>query len=182
MALDVPALGDDAVVLRPPTEDDVDAITTACQDPDISRFTRVPSPYSRADAEGFVASVRAGWDDETAPSLAIFDADDARLVGMIGVMRLDTVRTVAEIGYWVARPDRGRGVATRALRLASRWAVLEVGVRRLELMASVENVASQHVATASGFTREGVLRSYTTLSRRVADVVMFSLLPSDLEA
>ncbi|HEY8217748.1 MAG TPA: GNAT family protein, partial [Acidimicrobiia bacterium] len=91
-------------------------------------------------------------------------------------------RAVAEIGYWVAKEARGHGVATRIVRLTSRWAVCDLGVQRLELMTHVENVASQRVAEATGFVREGVLRSYVTLGCGISDVVMFSLLPGDLGA
>jgi RimJ/RimL family protein N-acetyltransferase len=96
-------------------------------------------------------------------------------------MRLDDDRFVAEIGYWVAKAARGRGVATRAVRLVSRWAVRDLGVQRLELMTRVENEGSQRVAVAAGFRREGVLRSYITHRAGQFDVVMFSLLPSDLD-
>jgi RimJ/RimL family protein N-acetyltransferase len=47
-------------------------------------------------------------------------------------------------------------------------------------MTRVENVASQGVAMRAGFTREGVLRSYMTHGCGPADVVMFSLVLSDL--
>ena len=56
----------------------------------------------------------------------------------------------------------------------------ELGIRRLELMTPVDNAASQAVAEAAGFVREGVLRSYATLGCGVSDVVMFSLLPSNV--
>ena len=52
----------------------------------------------------------------------IADRGDDRLLGMIGLIadRHDAER--AEIGYWVAPGPAGRGVATRALGLLSRWA------------------------------------------------------------
>ena len=40
-----PELADDAIRLRAPIAADVPAITAACQDPDIQRFTFVPVPY-----------------------------------------------------------------------------------------------------------------------------------------
>mgnify|MGYP000529409413 FL=1 len=43
------------LILRAPVDGDVDAIFSACQDPDIQRFTTIPVPYTRADAEHFVA-------------------------------------------------------------------------------------------------------------------------------
>ncbi len=42
------------LVLRPPTEGDVERITEICQDPDIQRFTRVPVPDRTEDAASFV--------------------------------------------------------------------------------------------------------------------------------
>jgi RimJ/RimL family protein N-acetyltransferase len=111
----------------------------------------------------------------------IADAADDAVLGATGLGNVVKDRSTAEIGYWVARGVRGRGIATRAARLVSRWAVLEFGVQRLELVAHIDNVASQRVAERVGFTREGVLRSYTTMGCGTSDVVMFSLLPRDLD-
>jgi RimJ/RimL family protein N-acetyltransferase len=95
-------------------------------------------------------------------------------------MRFDDTRAVAEVGYWVARGVRRRGVATRSVRLTSSWALRSLGIARLELMTRVENVASQGVAERAGFTREGVLRAYMTHGCGLSDVVMFSMIPADL--
>lgn len=176
----MPTLRDAVVALRPTEDDDIDAITAACQDPEIPRFTRVPAPYGRAQAAEHVQQVRQGWADGTHAVFSIRDAATDDLVGSIGLLRLDEAPDVAEIGYWVAAPARSRGVATRAVTLVSRWGVLDLGIRRLELMTRIENAASQTVAARAGFTREGVLRSYATLTAGRCDVVMFSMLPSDL--
>jgi RimJ/RimL family protein N-acetyltransferase len=181
--LTVPDLHDDVIALRPPQQVDVDAITAACQDPEIPRFTRVPSPYARKDAVEHVERVTKSWaEGGTEAVFGVTDATSGELLGSIGVLRLDEHPDCAEIGYWVGKASRRRGIATRAVRLVSRWAVGDLGVRRLELMTRVENVASQGVAARAGFTREGVLRSYMTHGCGRVDVVMFSLLPSDLDA
>lgn len=180
MGLAVPELRDPLVSLRLPDERDVDAITDACQDSDIPRFTRVPSPYGRDDAIAYVARTAASWSDGSSAGFAIADATDDSLLGAIGLMRLDETLTVGELGYWVACNARRRGIATRAVRLVARWAVLDLGLDRVELMTRVENVPSQRVADAAGFTREGTLRSYVTLGGGLSDVVMFSLVPADL--
>jgi RimJ/RimL family protein N-acetyltransferase len=180
MSLDVPDLRNDVIALRPPADRDIDAITAEVQDPHIPRFTRFPSPYVRADGEQFVQASAQHWRDGTQASFVIADAATDAVLGGIGLMRLDDARAVAEIGYWVAKAARRRGIATGAVRLLSRWAVLDLGIGRLELMTRVDNVASQGVAAAAGFVREGMLRSYATIGCGVADVVMFSLVPSDL--
>ena len=86
----------------------------------------------------------------------------------------------AEIGYWIAREARRRAVGARATRLLARWALTDLGLERLELLANPENEASQRLAKRAGFTREGVLRSYRRRHGRREDLVMFSLLAEDL--
>jgi len=85
-----------------------------------------------------------------------------------------------EVGYWVKREARGRGVATRALELVARWALVEKGLGRFQLRADVANGPSQRVAEKAGFVREGVLRSALAFKGERRDVVMYSLVPDDL--
>jgi RimJ/RimL family protein N-acetyltransferase len=164
-------LEDDVVLLRPFENGDVPAIVEACQDPEIPRWTDVPSPYTEADARGWLES----GDEET---FAIVDKASGELLGSIGVRYPGS--GVGEVGYWVKREARGRGVATRALALVARWALEERDLGRFQLRADVENVASQRVAEGAGFVREGVLRSELLLKGERRDVVMYSLVRDDL--
>jgi RimJ/RimL family protein N-acetyltransferase len=74
--MEMPTLRDGDLVLRPKRPDDLDAVTAACQDPEIPRWTFVPSPYTRADAEAFLARSA----DEQAAEKAGF-RDTGELVG-----------------------------------------------------------------------------------------------------
>jgi RimJ/RimL family protein N-acetyltransferase len=167
-------LRDTSLILRPPSDGDVSAVTAACQDREMARFIPgFPSPYSEDDARGWVASRNQ---DGTSKTFVIVDAETGALYGAIEVR----LGEIGSIGYWVAAEARGRGVATSALILLSRWAVTEGGVERLELTTHPDNVASQRVAEKAGFTREGILRSHMHFSEGRRDSVMFSLLPEDL--
>jgi RimJ/RimL family protein N-acetyltransferase len=174
-----PPLSDGAVTLRAWRESDLKAIVEACQDPEIPRFTRVPSPYGETEGREFLEAQARQRAAGEAVSLAVVSARTGALLGGIGVMRVDRVRGSAEVGYWVARAARRRGVATRAVRLVSRWAFSALGLARLELLAEPENHASQGVARRSGYAREGLLRSYQEIKGRRRDYVLFSLLASD---
>ena len=164
-------LEDDAIRLRAFTEDDVPAIVAACQDPEIPRWTRVPAPYTEADARSFVAA-------PPDQAFAIVDRVSGELAGAIGAHPDGDGRV--EIGYWVVREARGRGVATRALRLLARWAVEELAAARMQLYTDPENTASQRVAERAGFRREGTLRSWVEIKGVRRDAVIYSLLPEDL--
>jgi RimJ/RimL family protein N-acetyltransferase len=152
--LTVPRLGDDVVALRPPSPDDVDGITAACQDPEIPRWTRVPSPYTRTHAVEFVERSARMWDDGTDAPFVVIDTETGELLGAIGVHRFGGEDDGPEVGYWLAPDARGRGIATRALRLVSKWAGNELGVRLL-LQADVRNAASRRVAEKAGFRYVG---------------------------
>lgn len=154
MQLTVPRLGDGAIALRPPAPDDVDAITEACQDPEIPRWTRVPSPYTRDHAVDFVERSARMWESGTDAPFVIVDAETGALVGAIGVHRFGGEDDGPEVGYWLARDARGRGVATRALEMVSDWACNQLGVRLL-LQADVRNAASRRVAEKAGFRHVG---------------------------
>lgn len=154
MQLTVPRLEDGVIALRPPETGDIDAITAACQDPEIPRWTRVPTPYTRAHAVDFVERSLRMWDQGTDAPFVIVDADTGALLGAIGVHRLGDEDDGPEVGYWLERNARGRGVATRALRLVSDWACRDLGVRLL-LQADVRNAASRRVAEKGQFRYVG---------------------------
>ncbi|KAL3828777.1 hypothetical protein ACJIZ3_017579 [Penstemon smallii] len=86
----------------------------------------------------------------------------------------------AELGYVVGSAYWGKGIATRAVKMAANAIFVEWGhLERLEAVAVVENVGSQRVLEKAGFMREGVLRKYYLLKGEPKDVVMFSLLSTD---
>jgi RimJ/RimL family protein N-acetyltransferase len=79
----------------------------------------------------------------------------------------------------LAPSARGRGAATQALRQLSDWAFGTVGLRRLQLLISVDNQASSRVAKRAGYRLDGVLRSLYVKPGLRSDTEVWSLLPSD---
>ncbi len=178
-----PPLSDGTVVLRPWHERDVAAIVSACSDDELAWWLdQVPQPYGEADARTYLAMTRRGWKDSTHAAFAVTDAESSEVIGSVGVHWLDLEHGVAEVGYWVRREARGRGVATRATRLVARWAIAGCDMKRLQLRADLRNVASQRVAEGAGFHREGVLRSahFNARQGRRVDFVLYSLLADEL--
>jgi RimJ/RimL family protein N-acetyltransferase len=165
-AIVAPTLSDGEIGVRPLAAGDVPAIVAACQDPEIPRWTRVPSPYLREDAERFlaIAATEAAAGDGLA--LAVCDAGD-RLIGTIGLMELDRERGHGEIGYWVAAAARGRGAARRAVALVRDWAHAELGLSTIEILAHRDNRPSQLVAERAGFADTGELRSVARMPERI---------------
>src|SRR5919109_1324713 len=100
------------------------------------------------------------------------------VLGGISLNDVDLDQRRAGIGYWVASEWRGRGIATRAVRLLARWAFDELALARLEISCGPDNFASQRVAERCGFVREGLLRAHLVHKGRRRDSVVFGLLPA----
>ncbi|MEU9339475.1 GNAT family N-acetyltransferase [Streptomyces sp. NPDC048290] len=171
-------LSTDRLRLRAVTPDDTAAVYAACQDPEIQRWTTIPSPYLPEHAESFTTQTSPeGW---TAGSMFTFGAflPEGDLIGMLGI----TMRSlgVGEIGYWAAKDHRGRGYTTEAALTTVRWAFVHARIDRVEWRAEVGNHASRAVAEKTGFTIEGVLRSGMNNNGVRRDCWIGSLLPSDL--
>lgn len=165
-----------ATALRPWRDSDVDELVAACQDPEIARWTRVPTPYGEADARAYLlARYDATFAGLSAP-FAIVAADGGDLLGSISLMRLVWEHRRGEVGYWLAAGARGQGHATRSVRLICKWGFAQLGLERIDLLAATGNRASQTVAERAGFAREAVLRSYMVGTYERQDMVAFGLL------
>jgi [ribosomal protein S5]-alanine N-acetyltransferase len=169
------------LVLRPWRPEDVPRVTEICQDPEIARWIPVPSPYGEEHARDWIEQTIRDWNGRRHGAFAVTETGSGEVIGAIGLRLLDDYGHQGSIGYWVAKEARGRGVATAALRRVTRWALEDLGLPRVQLVADPENVASQRVAERVGFRREGLLRGYLDLRGERRDCVMFSLLAGELE-
>ncbi|GGW77019.1 GNAT family N-acetyltransferase [Streptomyces lomondensis] len=176
--MDPVTLTTDRLLLRTVGPQDTDAVYDACQDPDIQRWTTIPSPYLREHAQSFTEQMAPyGWADGSMFTFGVF-LHSGDLAGMLGI----TMRALgmAEIGFWAAKQHRSRGYVTEAALTACRWAFTQAALDRIEWRAEVGNHASRAVAERAGFTIEGTLRSATNNKGVRRDTWVGSLLPSDL--
>jgi RimJ/RimL family protein N-acetyltransferase len=169
----------DRLLLRAVGPQDTDAVYAAAQEPDIQRWTTLPTPYLPEHARSFTEQqVPDGWANDSMFTFGLF-LPAGPLAGMLGITRRSP--GTAEIGFWAAKEHRGRGYVGEAVLAAARWAFTELRVDRLEWRAEVGNHASRAVAARVGFTVEGTLRAALINNGLRRDCWVGSLLPSDLE-
>ena len=154
------------LLLRPPWPEDAHAIAAALAERDVAvNLSRVPHPYTLADAQEFIARFEKA---EPQPTFVILarETHGTTLAGCIGLFRAEeSVETSPEtlpetsgdweLGYWVAKNWWGRGIATEAAR-----AVLDLGFFGLRLPRLVaghflDNPASGRVLEKLGFEPTG---------------------------
>ncbi|MCD0444002.1 GNAT family N-acetyltransferase [Glycomyces sp. A-F 0318] len=104
--------------------------------------------------------------------------DDDRVVGGIAlntVVRGPYFRSCS-FGYWVARSEAGRGVATEAVRLAKAVAFGELGLLRVQAETLPHNTASQKVLARNGFEPIGLAPAYLKIAGKWQDHLLFQVL------
>jgi len=174
-----PPLADDTITLEPLEQRHAPELLTVIEgDPDIARFTRVPSEPDLTFVRSWIRRYENGWGDGSCAGFAVVDPDGA-VVGFAAAVQVDLDAAEAELGYVVARAARGRGIATHALRLLTDWSFTALGVERLELMISPDNPGSERVAERAGYSFEGVLRSKHIRGGRRGDFGVWSKLPTE---
>lgn len=137
------------LVLRAPIRGDVPDLTRLADNKAIAdRLLRLPHPYTRADALGFIEII-AQRPDERPYAITL----DDRLVGVAGFTFVDG--RAPELGYWLGEPYWGKGLMTEAVRglieAAHRTGHFElIAARALE-----DNAASLNVLEKLGFRRTG---------------------------
>jgi RimJ/RimL family protein N-acetyltransferase len=154
-------------------------LASLLEDPDVLENTRVPEPTPQGFERDWLQAYKDGDADGTRDGFAIEDAVTGEFLGIAGLVAIEAKESQAEIGYIVAREARGRGIATRALRIVTDYALGEVGLARVQLLIGSENTPSIRVAERCGYHREGVLRSLHVKPGRRADMVVYSRLPGD---
>lgn len=167
------------LILRVPSESDAAAIVAACQDPEIPRWTTLPSPYTRQHAADFIGLVAKGWAEEIEFVWGIHAGGS--LVGMIGLHHVNahSAGADAEIGFWMVAGARGNGYLTEAARTVIDWAFTDRRMVRLGWRAVAGNIPSARTARALGFRYEGLHRQALTSQRGRDDGWGAGLLASD---
>jgi RimJ/RimL family protein N-acetyltransferase len=189
---DIPVvvLSDGVVTLRPWLRDDAGFMAEAFADPAIRRYNGAhdrlgrPAPaLSIEDAEAIIDEFASNWrafgaaEPPSGVAFAIADAASGDLVGCCGVDDWSKA-DVAQFGYWIGPRARGRGYATRAVVLLTRW-LFELGAARAFLTVEADNEASAAVARRAGFVHEGTMRAHSVWRGERIDVMWFAALPHE---
>jgi RimJ/RimL family protein N-acetyltransferase len=150
------------LLLRPGWREDAPALCQAIGDERVVRnLARAPWPYRLADAEAFLTRERP---PHAAGGLVFLRTEGAPcLVGAVGIG--PSPDGALELGYWVARPCWGRGIATEAAAAVLAYARDSLRLPRLGAGHFTDNPASGRVLQKLGFRPTGVMRGRYSAGR-----------------
>ena len=180
----LPAIGGDTVVLRPPQMSDYPewaALREASRD-----FLTPWEPTWPADdltRASFRRRIRRYFEDQRgdlAYPFFIFRRNDDALVG--GLTLANVRRGCAQactLGYWMGRDYAQRGYMTAAVRGVIPFAFGTLRLHRIEAACIPENTASIRLLERTGFQREGFARQYLCINGLWQDHLLFARLQGD---
>ena len=146
---DCPILLSPRLVMRPPHEDDIDALAHLANNAAIANMVaRMPHPYTVADAADFVRRTRAGAIGKCV--YAITKADNGAFLGCCGIEPQEDGRSV-ELGYWLGEAWWNRGYATEAAHALIDMVFRTRDVEEIDARCRVMNIASRRVIQKCGF-------------------------------
>jgi RimJ/RimL family protein N-acetyltransferase len=152
-------LTDGTVTLRMIVPGDVDDLVALHSLPDVYLHSVPPEPPPREKLAKLADEAETRWLAGQRASLVIEDTATGSYAGDLGVFYHEPMTQQAMLGYSLMPAWRGRGYASRAVRLVSAWAIPALGLARLVAGVEPANVASQRVLGAAGFTRESYERN-----------------------
>jgi [ribosomal protein S5]-alanine N-acetyltransferase len=171
------------VVLRDAAERDIPEILIAHQDdPQLYVRLGLDRPPSGAELGRQIEEATSERRSGIRARLTILEESSDEFRGRILVHNVDWENARAELGVWVVPHARGKGLARTSLRLAARWLFETCRLARVELLTEPENEPMLRAAQGAGFSHEGVLRRHSRGGEGRRDMVILSLIASDLGA
>ena len=135
------------------------------------------STNNAADIENFIRSTLNQFANNEGFAAAICEKD--RIIGIVGLNRIDADNRSGYIGYWLAAPFQGKGIMTSSCQMLIDYAFETLKLNRLVITCAAENQRSRAVSLRLGFTHEGVARGHEWLYDHFVDHDIYSLLVSD---
>ena len=139
-------------------------------------MTWVDKTTAIADMSFYIASLDGFW--KAGLTYGVLEGET--LLGTVGFHHTVMRNKKTELGYWLAPPYHGRGIATRAVKCAVNAVLRYTDINRIEAKIQPTNLASLKLVKKLGFTYEGLEREGVKTTDAYWSHKVFSLLRGDL--
>jgi len=129
--------------------------------------------------DGQRTMIERGLEDQQrgAACLHVILDDDGCVVGRVSLNNVVRGPFLScHLGYWLAEPATGRGLATAAVQELVALGFTELGLHRVQAGTLLHNVPSQKVLHRNGFARFGLAPAYLKIAGRWQDHYLYQLL------
>ncbi len=177
-------LSDGIILLRPPMEEDASAIYDAVIESlsELHPWLDWATPaYDKSATLRLLEHFQQAWENSTAFQFVITGLPDGEYLGSCGIDGIDHKNETCNLGYWVRTGRAGKGIASRAVRLAARFAFQSLKLKRAEILAAAGNIASQRTAQKAGAHFEQLMKGHLVVRENLHDALLYSFTPADFK-
>lgn len=162
-----------AFTLRPFHTDDLHSLVKHANDPSVAAHLTDSFPHPNTEAHGREFIQQA---TQSPPLRRCIDIA-GECVGAIGLHpKTDLWRRNLELGYWLAKQHRGKGLMTAAIRQMVQLGFAEFpAITRIYAIPFGSNVASQKALEKAGFTLEAALLGTLVKNGQVEDEWIYAV-------
>lgn len=166
------------LVFRKPMYDDIERLCELKNNKDASALLGgPPKQYSHLDIWEWM-DFHNGRHDERL--FVIYDESAEKLIGHVGLYKIDMMSRKAEFGILIADNDsRGKGYGTICTNVMVDYAFRRLGLHKVYAEVISENIPSKMMFLKCGFSLDGILRDDNYKNGRFYDVLILSILASD---
>jgi RimJ/RimL family protein N-acetyltransferase len=177
----IPRIKTERLMLRPFCLYDVKAYYRLATDPEVLKGTDMPHDLEEAAAREWVVGHPEYWQRRKELFMLITSLETREIVGSASLFTHER-HNKAELGYWIAHREWGKGYATEATSEMVKFAFETMKLHRLEANHLVRNPSSGRVIEKLGFRYEGLLRESYLKDGSYEDLKYYGFLASEYNA
>ncbi len=141
----------------------------------------IPHPYLDGMAEAWIATQDELFKKGTAIQFAAVSKSSGELIGNVSLFDITQEHGRAEVGYWIAVDEWGKGYGTEVAGAALRYGLSTLKLNKITARYISSNLASGKILERLGMKHEGLFRQHARKNGVLVDVVHYGLLASEAE-
>ncbi|NVP17563.1 GNAT family N-acetyltransferase [Candidatus Gracilibacteria bacterium] len=107
--------------------------------------------------------------------------ENNKIIGKVGIIKYEEDIDSMELGYWIGKEFWGKGYIPECVEKIKDFGFSQLGINRIVLIATKENLKSRRVAEKCGFKLDGIIRGNALVKGKIVDKAIYTFLKDDLE-
>jgi len=168
----------DSVALRPAIDKDIEVLGALAHDPAVAPYL-APGAWERSSLTAWLERDPGAGAPPT--GLYVIESPAGRPLGGLALTVVNRSNGICDLGRLMVAPAARRaGAALAAVQLATRTALVDHGLHRIEAQVYGDNRAGQRLFERAGFAREGSRRRAYWRREQWLDGIFYGLLAEEL--
>ncbi|POY38755.1 N-acetyltransferase [Flavobacterium alvei] len=171
-----PNLETERLLLRRVVNKDVEQIFALRSDKEVMKYIPRPLVKTKDDALAHITMIDEKIDTNEGINWAITLKNNDKLIGIIGLYRIQPEHFRAEIGYMLLPEYHGKGIVSEAINEVVNYGFASIKLHSIEAIIDPKNFASEKVLQKNGFVKEAHLKENEYYEGRFLDTVIYSII------